>query len=311
MSEVTAALVKRLRDQTGAGMMDCKKALVETGAEIEAAVDWLRMKGLAAAAKKAGRVASEGLVGVATGDGIGALVEVNSETDFVARNPIFQDFVRTIAELALAHHGDIEAIRAADYPDSGRDVAKQISHLVATIGEKVNLRRAAVVEADPGVVVDYVHRQVAPGLGAIGVIVGLRSSGDRERLAALGRQLAMHVAWAVPQALGIDDLDPAVLAREHNLLTEQARATGKPDEIVEKMAEGRLRRFYEQVVLLEQTYVIDGKTKVSMVLEDAAKDIGGAVTIVDYRWFVLGEGVEKVEKDFAAEVAAVAAQLEQ
>ena len=308
MAEVTAALVKELRERTGAGMMDCKKALVETGAEIEAAVDWLRKEGLAAASKKAGRVASEGLVGVATGDGIGALVEVNSETDFVARNPIFQDFVRMVAEVALAHHGDIEAIRAADFPDSGRDVAKQISHLVATIGENLNLRRTAVVEADPGVVVGYVHRQVAPGLGAIGVIVGLQSSGDRDRLAALGKQLAMHVAWAVPQALSIDDLDPAVLARERNLLTDQARASGKPEEIVEKMVEGRLRRFYEQVVLLEQTYVIDGKTKLSKVLEDAANDVGGAVKIIDYRWFVLGEGVEKTEKDFAAEVAA---QLDQ
>ena len=308
MAEVTAALVKQLRDRTGAGMMDCKKALVETSAEIEAAVDWLRKEGLAAASKKAGRVASEGLVGVATGDGVGALVEVNSETDFVARNPIFQDFVRLIAEVALAHHGDIEAIRAADYPDSDRDVAKQISHLVATIGEKLNLRRAALVEADPGVVVGYVHRQVAPGLGAIGVIIGLQSSGDRERLAALGKQLAMHVAWAVPQALCIGDLDPAVLARERNLLTDQARASGKPEDIVEKMVEGRLRRFYAQVVLLEQTYVIDGKTKISKILEDAANDVGGAVKIVDFRWFVLGEGVEKMEKDFAAEVAA---QLDQ
>ena len=304
MAEVTAALVKELRERTSAGMMDCKKALVETGAEIEAAVDWLRKEGLAAASKKAGRVASEGLVGVATGDGIGALVEVNSETDFVARNPVFQDFVRLIAEVALAHHGDIEAIRAADYPDSDRDVAKQISHLVATVGEKLNLRRAAVVEADPGVVVGYVHRQVAPGLGAIGVIIGLQSSGDRERLAALGKQLAMHVAWAVPQALSIGDLDPAVLARERKLLTDQARASGKPEDIVEKMVEGRLCRFYEQVVLLEQICVIDGKTKLSKVLEDAANDVGGAVKIVDYRWFVLGEGVEKMEKDFAAEVAA-------
>ncbi len=292
MSEVTAALVKRLRDQTGAGMMDCKKALVETGAEIEAAVDWLRKEGLAAASKKAGRVASEGLVGVATADGIGALVEVNSETDFVARNPVFQDFVRTIAALTLAHHGDIEAIRAADYPDSGGDVAKQISHLVATIGEKVNLRRAAVVEADPGVVVGYVHRQVAPGLGAIGVIVGLQSSGDRARLAALGKQLAMHVAWAVPQALGIDDLDPAVLARERNLLTEQARASGKPDEIVRKMVEGRLKKFYQEVVLLEQVYVIDGKTKISKLLEGWAGELGSELGIARFVRFALGEGLK-------------------
>lgn len=295
MAEVTAALVKRLRDQTGAGMMDCKKALVESGAEIEAAVDWLRKKGLAAAAKKAGRVAAEGLVGVATGDGIGALVEVNSETDFVARNPIFQGFVATVAELALAHRGDLEAIAAADYPGAGRSVAEEVTHLVATIGEKVSLRRAAVVEVGPGVVAGYVHRQVAPGLGGIGVIVGLRSSGDRDKLAALGKQLAMHVAWAVPQALTVDDVDPALLARERALLTDQARASGKPDDIVQKMVEGRLRRFYEQVVLLEQTYVIDGETKVSKVLEHAAEDIGAAVEIVDYRWFVLGEGIDKQE----------------
>jgi elongation factor Ts len=304
MAEVTAALVKRLRDRTGAGMMDCKKALTESGGDIESAVDWLRKKGLAAAANRAGRLAAEGLVGVAIGDGAAALVEVNSETDFVARNQAFQDFVRTTAGLALAHRGDLEALKAADYPDSGRTVADQLAHLVASIGENMQIRRAAAVEVGAGVVASYVHGQTAPGLGRIGVIVGLASTADKQRLATLGKQLAMHVAACAPQAVAAAELDPALLAREREVLREQARASGKPDNIVEKMVEGRLKKFYEEVVLLQQTYVIDGESKVAQVLEAAAKDLGAAVEVSGFRRFALGEGIERETKDFAAEVAA-------
>ncbi|MFQ5954036.1 MAG: translation elongation factor Ts [Kiloniellales bacterium] len=303
MAEVTAALVRQLRERTGAGMMDCKKALGETSADLEAAVDWLREKGLAAA-KRAGRVTAEGLVGVATGDRIGALVEVNSETDFVARNAAFQEFVRHLAELALDHHGDVEAIEAAEYPGTGRRVAQETAHMVATIGENINLRRAAAVEVDPGVVASYTHGQIAPGLGSIGVLVGLQSTGDRDRLMTLGKQLAMHVAWAVPQVLGIEDIDDETLARERAVLTAQARASGRPDDIVQKMVEGRLRKFYEQVVLLEQTFVMDQQSKVSQVLAAAAKDLGAAVTVGGFRCFILGEGIAKEQTEFAAEVAA-------
>ncbi len=291
MAEITAALVKQLREKTGAGMMDCKKALGETSADIEAAVDWLRQKGLAAAAKRAGRVAAEGLVGVATGDGIGALVEVNSETDFVARNATFQEFVGHLADLALDHRGDVEAIKAAEYPGTGRGVAEETARMTATIGEKINLRRAAIVEVAPGAVASYTHGQVAPGLGSIGVVVGLESTGDRGRLMKLGRQLAMHVAWAVPQVLAIDDVDAATLARERTVLTAQAQESGRPDEIVRKMVEGRLKKFYQQVVLLEQTFVMDEKSNISQVLAAASEELNAPVTVRGFRCFVIGEGI--------------------
>ncbi len=303
MAEITAALVKELREKTGAGMMDCKKALTETGGDVEQAKDWLRKKGLAAAAKKAGRVTAEGLVAVKVSDNVGAVVEVNSETDFVARNEVFQEFVAEVAGIALEKRGDLEAVRAADYPGTGRNVAEELAHRIASIGENLTLRRAAGLEVDQGIVASYVHNAVAPGLGKIGVLVGLESPVDAEKLAPLGKQLAMHVAAARPEAATVEDIDPDAIARERAILTEQAKASGKPDEIVEKMVEGRLRKYYQEVVLLEQTYVIDGESRVAKVLEDAARELGGPVRISGFVRFEIGEGVEKEEKDFAAEVA--------
>ncbi|MFQ5957887.1 MAG: translation elongation factor Ts [Alphaproteobacteria bacterium] len=304
MAVISAARVKVLRDKTGAGMMDCKKALIETDGDMEAAVDWLRKKGLAAAAKKAGRVASDGLVGVATAEAKAAVVEVNAETDFVARNETFQEVVRTIATLALETGNDFEALKAAAYPGGAGSVIDTLTELVGTIGENIQLRRVATLSVGEGFVASYVHGAIAPGLGRIGVLVALDSVGDAARLAALGKQLAMHVAAARPEALAIDDVDPAALERERSVLAEQARATGKPDNVIEKMVEGRLRKYYEDVVLLEQEFVIDGKTKVSKVVEEAAKEVGAPVKITGFVRFALGEGIEAGDQDFAAEVAA-------
>jgi len=303
MAEITASLVKELREKTGAGMMDCKRALGETAGDIEGAVDWLRKKGLAAAAKKAGRVAAEGLVGVATAGNAGAVVEVNSETDFVARNEAFQNFVRQVAALALAH-GDIESVKGAAFPGTGRGVAEELTHLVATIGENMNLRRVRRLEVGKGVVVSYVHNALVAGLGKIGVLVALESAADTITLTALGKQLAMHVAAASPQFLTIADVDAASLDRERDILREQAKASGKPDAIIDKMVEGRLRKYYEEVVLLEQIFVIDGETRIAKVVEAAAKEAGAAIKIAAFARFALGEGIEKEQADFAAEVAA-------
>ena len=308
MAEVTASLVKQLREMTGAGMMDCKKALAEVDADLDAAVEWLRKKGLAAAAKKSGRVAAEGLVGVVTADGAGAVVEVNSETDFVARNETFQDFVRAIADIALDKGGDLDAVRAADYPETGRNVDEELTHQIATIGENMSLRRAAALTASPGVVASYIHNAAADGLGKIGVAVALKSEGDAAQLTALGRQIAMHVAATNPQAVSVDDLDPAVVDKERQILSEQAKDSGKPDDIIQKMVEGRIRKFYEEVVLLNQTYVIDGESKVSKVLEAAAGDVGAPVEIAGFLRFQLGEGIDKKDDDFAAEVAQLAGE---
>ena len=300
MAEITAALVKQLRVSSGAGMMDCKKALTETAGDLEAAQDWLRKKGLAAAAKKAGRTAAEGLIGVATQDNRGAVVEVNAETDFVGRNEDFQNFVRTVAQLALESGGDLEQLKAATYPGGGT-VADKLTQMVATIGENMNLRRVAVVDVGQGNVASYVHNQVAPDLGKIGVLVGVETAADT---GALGRQLAMHVAAARPQAIDKDGVDASLLDRERDVLSEQARASGKPEEIIAKMVEGRLRKYYEEVCLLEQTYVIDGENKVRQVLENSSKELGSEVKIAGFECFVLGEGIEREEEDFAAEVAA-------
>ena len=304
MAEITAALVKELRERTGAGMMDCKRALAETQGDLEGAVDRLRKKGLAAAAKKAGRVAAEGLVGVATRGNAGAVVEINAETDFVARNELFQSFVRKVTDVALAAGEDIEKIRAAGFPGGARTVGDELTHLFATIGENMVLRRARRLEVKNGVVVSYIHNALAPGLGKIGVLVALESTGDAGKLGGLGKQLAMHVAAARPDYLDIASVDKAALERERDVLREQARATGKPDEIIEKMVEGRLRKFYEEVVLLEQVYVIDGETRVSKVIEAAAKELGAPVTVAGFVRFTLGEGIAKDQGDFAAEVAA-------
>ena len=306
MAQITASLVKELRDRTGAGMMDCKKALTESGGDISAAGDWLRTKGLAAAAKKASRVASEGLVGVATAANAAAVVEVNSETDFVARNPDFQAFVAQVAEVALQEHCDFNAVTAADYPGAGRTVADQVTHLVSTIGENISLRRAGCLSVQKGVVASYVHGALAPGVGRIAVLVAVESEGDAAKLEAFGKQLAMHIAASAPQALDTTGLDPAVVAKERLVLAEQARESGKPENIIEKMVEGRLRKFYQDVVLLEQTFVIDNETQVAKAVEAAAKDAGAPITVAGFVRFALGEGIEKEESDFAAEVAAQA-----
>ena len=293
MAEIAAALVKALREKTGAGMMDCKLALGECGGDMEAAVDWLRKKGLAAAAKKAGRAAKEGLVGVATEGGRGALVEVNSETDFVARNDVFQKAVATITDLALEVGGDFEALKSAPYPGGGETVAEAVTGLIATIGENIGLRRAAGFQVDTGVVASYMHGAIGANLGRIGVLVALESSGDATKLDALGHQIAMHVAAANPQALSVEDLDPTVVERERNVLAEQARASGKPDEIVVKMVEGRLKKFYQEAVLLEQIFVIDGESRVGKVVEQAAAEMGVPVRIAGFVRFALGEGAEE------------------
>ncbi|MEE8333926.1 MAG: translation elongation factor Ts [Alphaproteobacteria bacterium] len=305
MAQITASLVKELRGTTGAGMMDCKKALTETGGEMEAAVDWLRKSGLAAVAKKASRVAAEGLVAVATDGNRGSAIEINAETDFVARNEQFQGFVATAAGIALEQGGDIAAIIAASMPDGGT-VGDTLTSLVATIGENMSVRRAATLDVGKGVVASYIHNAAAPNLGRIAVLVGLESEGDAEKLSAFGRQLAMHVAAAAPQWTDIPDVDQAVLERERAILTDQAKDSGKPDDIVAKMVEGRLRKFYEESVLLEQVYVIDGESKIRKAVEAAGNDVGAPVKLTGFVRFVLGEGVEREESDFAAEVAAAA-----
>jgi len=304
MAEITASLVKELREKTGAGMMDCKKALGETAGDVEKAVDWLRTKGLSAASKKAGRVAAEGLVGVAADGTRGAVVEVNAETDFVGRNDQFQKFVAAATKLALENGGDLAKVAAAPFPGTGRDVQGELTNLIATIGENMSLRRAASLSVSDGVVVAYTHNAVAPDLGKIGVLVALESTGDKAKLGALAKQLAMHVAATNPQSLTVAELDQAAIERERAVLAEKAGHQGKTAEIVAKMVEGGLRKFHQEVVLLEQAFVMDGKTKVSKVVEDAAKQVGGPVRLVGFLRFALGEGIEKKSEDFAAEVAA-------
>jgi elongation factor Ts len=305
MAEITAASVKELRERTGAGMMDCKKALAENGGEMEAAIDWLRAKGLSAAAKKAGRTASEGLVGVAVEGNRGALVEVNSETDFVAKNDTFQEFVRTVAKLALEHGTDIEALGAAAYP-GGHTVIEALTENIAKIGENQSLRRAAVLEVGEGAIVPYVHNQVAQGLGRIGVLVALESAAPADRLAELGKQIAQHVAAAHPLALSAEDLSAEMIERERGIAIEKARESGKPDNIVEKMVEGSLAKFRKEHALLTQLFVRDNKTPVAEVVASAAKEAGTGIVLAGFVRFQLGEGIEKKESDFAAEVAAAA-----
>lgn len=306
MAEVTAALVKELRLKSGAGMMDCKKALDETGGDIEAAVDWLRQKGLAAAAKKSSRVAAEGLVGIATGGNSGVIVEVNAETDFVALNEQFQEFVKTVAEIGLANDGDMAAVLESGYPGSDRTVAEQLTHNISTIGENMTVRRTAGLSVKKGQVVSYLHNKVADGLGKIGVMVALESEASDETLATLGKHLAMHIAATSPKALSEDDLDAKIVERERKILIEQARSTGKPEEIIMKMIEGRMRKFFEDVVLLKQTSVVDGKAIISEVIEAAAKEAGTPIVLSGFIRFQLGEGIEKKTSDFAAEVKAAA-----
>jgi elongation factor Ts len=301
MAEITAALVKDLREKTGAGMMDCKRALTENGGDLEQAVDWLRKKGLAAAAKRSGRVAAEGLVGVASAPGRAAMVEVNAETDFVARNETFQAFVEALAKLALTVGEDIEALKAAQYPGSAVSVADHLTQLVATIGEHITIRRVRVLSVPDGVVATYVHAALRPGLGKIGVLVALQGSSELEVMETLGRQMGMHIAASRPMALDVSGVDPAALEREKAILVDQAKQSGRPDNIIEKMVEGRIRKFYEEVVLLEQVWVHDGESRVKAVVSKAG------VKLVGFDRFQLGEGIEKPQgPDFASEVAATA-----
>ena len=305
MAEITAATVKELRERTGAGMMDCKKALGETNGDIEAAIDWLRTKGLAAAAKKAGRTAAEGLVGVAVDGNKGAMVEVNSETDFVSRNEQFQDFVRTAAAITLGTGSDIEGLKEACWPGGGT-VEEKLTSNIATIGENQSIRRGVLLSVDEGVIVSYVHNAAAPGLGKIGVLVALESAGGRAALETLGKQLAMHIAAANPLALTGAALDPALLERERAIAQEKAAETGKPADIVARMVDGAVAKFRKENALLSQIFVIDGKTRVEDVIAGAAKETGAPIALKAYARFQLGEGIEKKESDFAAEVAAAA-----
>jgi len=292
MTEITASQVKNLREKTGAGMMDCKKALQECAGDLEAAQDWLRTKGLAAAQKKAGRVAADGLVALAVGERTGSLVEVNSETDFVARNDEFKAFVGNVATQVAASGGDVEALKAASYPGAGHSVQEELTRLIATIGENLVLRRAACLQVDQGVIGSYVHSAASPGLGRIGVIVALQSGADSAALEPLAKQIAMHIAAAAPQSVDVADLDAEVVARERAVLAEQARESGRPENIIEKMVEGRLRKFYQDAVLLEQTWVHDGESSVAKVLAEAAKSLGAPVRVSGFVRFALGEGLE-------------------
>ena len=300
MPDITAAMVRDLREKTGAGMMDCKRALTETAGDTEAAVDWLRTKGLAAAAKKSGRVAAEGLVGVVSTPGRAAMVEVNAETDFVARNDTFQAFVETVAKIALSVGEDLDAIKAAPYPGSGRNVAEELTQLIATIGENMAIRRARVLSVGSGVVATYIHNTQRPGLGKIGVLVAVEGAGEMAALETLGRQVGMHIAASSPESVDIEGVDPASLVREKAVLIEQARQSGRPDNIIEKMVEGRIRKFYEEVVLLEQVWVHDGESRVKAVLAKAGVKLAG------FARFKVGEGVDKPQgPDFASEVASL------
>ncbi|OAM84174.1 translation elongation factor Ts [Devosia elaeis] len=304
--EITAAMVKQLRDSTGVGMMDCKKALAETNGDMEAAIDWLRTRGLAKAAKKADRVAAEGLVGVVTAGAKAAVVEVNSETDFVARNEQFQNIVANVAKLALDADGDVVKLGEMPFPGTGHSVSAELTEAIAKIGENMNLRRTETVEVSDGVVESYVHNAVKTGLGKIGILVALESTGDKAALSALGKQLAMHIAAAQPQAISPEDLDQDVVARERAIILEQVKESGKPADIAEKMVDGRMRKYFEEVTLLSQVFVIDGETKVADAIKNAEKDAGAPIKLTRFVRFALGEGIEKAESDFAAEVAATA-----
>ncbi len=306
MAEITAALVKELREKSGAGMMDCKKALTETNGDIEAAIDWLRAKGIAKADKKSGRTAAEGLIGIAGAGTKAVVVEVNSETDFVARNDAFQDLVRGVASVALTTDGSVDAIAAATYPASGKSVADTIKDAIAHIGENMTLRRAALLSVEDGVVATYIHNGVSDGLGKLGVLVALKSTGNKDVLSAIGRQVAMHIAATNPLAIRSEEVDAAVAERERNVFIEQSRASGKPDNIIEKMVEGRMRKFFEEVALLSQAFVINPDQTVGDAIKAAEKEAGAPIEVTGMARLLLGEGIEKEESDFAAEVAAAA-----
>ena len=303
MATITAEMVRDLREKSGAGMMDCTKALTETNGDFEEAQQWLRKKGLAAAAKKSSRAAADGLVAVAVDGPCGVVLEVNAETDFVARNESFQNFVKTLAQLALQQNiTDVDALKTQPYPETGRTVEEELTHLIATIGEQMTLRRLTALSVPAGAVVSYVHNELAPGLGKIGVLVALSSGAKADALKDLGRKLAMHVAAAFPQSLSVSDLDPIAIQKERDVFSDQARASGKPESIIEKMIEGRLKKFYQEVVLLEQTFVMDNETRIADVVEGVAKAEGSPITLTGYARYQLGEGIEIEKKDFAEEV---------
>ncbi len=308
MTAITAGLVRELREATGAGMMDCKKALTENNGDMEAATDWLRVKGLSKAAKKSDRAAVDGLVAVKVDGMKGSVLEVNAETDFVARNESFQEFVSTLASLTLTSGADVAELNDQQYPGVNRSVAEELADKIATIGENMNIRRSKILEVADGVVVSYMHNPVVDGLGKIGVLIALESKGEKEALASLGKQLCMHVAAAdpVPAAISEAELDPAIIEKERTILLEQARESGRPEEIIKKMVEGRLAKFKKELCLMDQVFVVDGETKISDVLSKSSKDLGQEVTLKAFARFQLGEGMEKKEDDFAAEVAAMA-----
>ena len=304
MAEITASEVKALRDRTGAGMMDCKKALVACEGDVEKSIDWLRKKGLSAAAKKSGRVAAEGLVGLYVDGKKGTVLEVNAETDFVARNDLFQKYVSTVVEIASKNNVNLETLKNLDYPGTGRNVSEELTNLIATIGENMGLRRISHLSVNDGVVASYVHNKIADNLGKIGILIGLESTADKSKLLELGKKIAMHIAATSPRSVNISDLDPEIVARERDVVTEQAKNSGKKEEFIPKIVEGRLSKFYGEVVLMEQIFVIDGASKVKDVIAQAEKDFGAPIKIVGFEKFVLGEGIEKQAVDFAAEVAA-------
>lgn len=306
MTVITAGLVKELREKTGAGMMDCKKALVECAGDFENAVDWLRKKGLSAAAKKSGREAAEGLIGTLIVDKKAVAIELNAETDFVARNEKFQNLVSNVAKVAINCAADVEEIKSASYPTSDRTVDAEITDLIAIIGENMNLRRVCHINVDNGVIVSYMHNAIAEGLGKIGVLVALESAGDKAKLMDLGRKIAMHIAATNPASLDISSVSIEALEREKQIFAEQARNSGKPENIVEKMVEGRVNKYYQETVLLEQVFVMDNKTPIKQVILDAEKEIGSSIVLKGYVRYELGEGIEKTQSDFAAEVASMA-----
>ncbi len=303
---LSASMVKELREKSGAGMMDCKKALVETNGNMEDAIDWLRKQGLSAVAKKSSRVAAEGLIGISINGVQGAMVEINSETDFVARNEIFQNFVKNCSNLVLSHKSDVNTLKKLPFPDTGRSVDQELNNNIATIGENMNIRRTEYIEVSEGVLVSYIHNKVTEDLGKLGVIVAIESQAKEDQLLNVGKQIAMHIAAASPKSLNIDDLDDDLVEREREVLIDQAMSSGKPKEIAEKMVQGRLQKFFQEVVLNEQISVIDGETKIKDIIKKLSNDIGVEVSIKDFKILKLGEGIEVAENDFAAEVAATA-----
>ena len=304
MSEVTASLVKELRDKTGAGMMDCKNALVETNGNIEESIDWLRKKGISGAEKKSARVAADGVIAVSINTDAAALVEINSETDFVSRNPDFQKFAKNISEIALINGQTIEELKKAKYLDSDKSVEEALTDLIGLIGENIVLRRSSILmNTNNNIFSSYIHGQVNDGLGKIGVILSLESNIASDKIENLGKQIAMHIAASKPMAISSDDVDPEVIERERSILIEQAKDSGKPDNIIEKMVDGRISKFFSEITLLDQTWVIDGESKVSKIIKDLEKDLSCNILIKDFKYFVLGEGIEVDKKDFATEVA--------